>query len=158
MRASSRILFLGALLPFVTIAQRQNCEQWLLGKLVKADDQARTPVDNVAVQLDESGGVDTTKNGLFRFCLPKVLESGVEVTITATVPGYAVYQPPGGKLRIPPDSDLRTQGSRFNYYRRVPQSFCLTLSYELSSSVLRESRAVKLHKQARKNGPIWGGI
>jgi len=76
----------------------------LLGKLVKGDDQAQAPLENAKVVLDESGSHDVTKDGgLFQLFLPDVLRAGDEVTITVTVPGYATYEPPGGKLRIPAD-------------------------------------------------------
>jgi tetratricopeptide (TPR) repeat protein len=76
----------------------------LLGKLVKGDDQSKAPVANVDVVLDESGSHDTTQaDGLFCIFLPDVLGPGVEVTVSVTVPGFAIYEPPGGKLRIPSD-------------------------------------------------------
>ena len=91
---------------FVCLAHAQAHSQ-LLGKLVKGDDQSRTPVDSVSVSLDEDGSHDVTKDGgLFQLFLPDVLRAGDEVTITVAVPGYAIYEPPGGKLRIPSDADL----------------------------------------------------
>src|SRR5262249_36412853 len=88
-------------LPCLAQAQAQR---ELLGKLVKGHDQTRTPVDNVSVTLDEDGSRDLTKGGgLFRLFLAEPLKSGVEVTITVSVPGYAIYEPPGGKLTVPVD-------------------------------------------------------
>ena len=101
-----RTLVFAAYLVSIATAQPQSCNRWLLGKLVKGDDQSRMPVNNATVHLEESGGVDVTKDGFFRFCLPKQLESGEEVTISATVADYAIYNPPDGKLRIPRDPDL----------------------------------------------------
>lgn len=81
---------------FVCLAHAQAHSQ-LLGKLVKGDDQSRTPVDSVSVSLDEDGSHDVTKDGgLFRLFLSNDLKPGVEVTITVTMPGFAVYEPPGG--------------------------------------------------------------
>jgi tetratricopeptide (TPR) repeat protein len=81
-----------------------QAQRELLGKLVKGDDQSRTPVGNVSVSLDEDGSHDITKDGgLFHLFLSDALKPGVEVTITVTMPGYAVYEPPGGKLIVPVD-------------------------------------------------------
>ena len=81
-----------------------QAQRELLGKLVKGDDQSRTPVENVSVSLDEDGSHDVTKNGgLFHLFLSPALKPGVEVTITITMPRYAVYEPPGGKLIVPVD-------------------------------------------------------
>lgn len=81
-----------------------QAQRELLGKLVTGDDQSRTPVDNVSISLDEDGSHDLTKDGgLFRLFLADSLKPGVEVTITVTMPGYAVYEPPGGKLTVPVD-------------------------------------------------------
>jgi tetratricopeptide (TPR) repeat protein len=94
-------LLLASFLFCLAYAQAQR---ELLGKLVKGDDQSRVPVDNVSVSLEEDGSQDVTKNGgLFQLFLSDVLKPGVEVTITVTVPGYAVYEPPGGKLIVPVD-------------------------------------------------------
>jgi tetratricopeptide (TPR) repeat protein len=81
-----------------------QAQRELLGKLVKGDDQSRAPVENVSVSLDEDGSRDVTKSGgLFHLFLSDLLKPGVEVTITVTMPGYAVYEPPGGKLIVPVD-------------------------------------------------------
>ena len=103
MRVASA-LFLAACLA--CLANAQSPRQ-LLGKIVKGDDQSQSPLDNVKVVLDESGSHDISKDGgLFQLFLPDVLRAGDEVTITVTVPGYAIYEPPGGKVRIPSDADL----------------------------------------------------
>lgn len=103
MRASSA-LFLAVCLP--CLANAQSPRQ-LLGKIVKGDDQLASPLENVEVVLEESGSRDISKSGgLFQLFLPAVLRAGDEVTITVTAPGYAIYEPPGGKLRIPADADL----------------------------------------------------
>ena len=82
----------------------------LLGKLVKGDDQSRSPIDNVSVSLDEDGSHDLTKaGGLFQLSLAKPLQPGVEVTITVALPGYAIYEPPGGKLTVPVDLTQRKE-------------------------------------------------
>jgi tetratricopeptide (TPR) repeat protein len=87
-----------------------QAQRELLGKLVKGDDQSRTPVNNVSVSLDEDGSHDVTKGGgLFHLFLSDALKPGVEVTITVTIPGYAVYEPPGGKLKVPEDLIHRTE-------------------------------------------------
>ena len=84
----AKLLLLGTCL--VNLANAQAHRE-LLGKLVKGDDQSRTPVDNVSVSLDESGGHDITKDGgLFHLFLSDALKPGVEVTITVTFPGYAI--------------------------------------------------------------------
>ena len=89
-----------------SLANAQSPRQ-LLGKIVKGDDPSQRALDNVKVVLDESGSHDITKDGgLFQLFLPDVLKAGDEVTITVTVPRYAIYEPPGGKLRIPADADL----------------------------------------------------
>ena len=76
----------------------------LLGKLVKGDDQSKVAVANAAVVLNEPGSHDTTDpDGLFSLFLPDLLRPGDEVTVSVTVPGYAIYDPPGGKVRIPSD-------------------------------------------------------
>jgi hypothetical protein len=76
----------------------------LLGKLVEGDDQSRTGIDNVSVSLDEDGSHDVTKDGgLFHLHLASSLRPGVEVTITVAMPGYAIYEPPQGKLVVPLD-------------------------------------------------------
>jgi tetratricopeptide (TPR) repeat protein len=81
-----------------------HAQKDLLGKLVKGDDQSRTPVKNASVSLDEDGSHDLTNDtGLFRLFLSDALKPGVEVTITVAVPGYAIYDPPGGKLIVPAD-------------------------------------------------------
>jgi hypothetical protein len=81
-----------------------HAQRELLGKVVKGDDQSRTPVDNISVSLDEDGSHDVTKDGgLFHLFLSDSLKPGVEITITVTMPGYAVYEPPGGKLTVPVD-------------------------------------------------------
>src|ERR1019366_2517481 len=81
-----------------------HAQRELLGKLVKGDDQSRTPVDNVSVSLDEDGSHDVTKDGgLFHLFLSAALKPGVEVTVTVTAAGYAVYEPTGGKLIVPVD-------------------------------------------------------
>ena len=99
-------LFLAACLACPTNAQSPR---QLLGKIVKGDDQSQSPLDNLKVVLDESASHDISKDGgLFQLFLPDVLRAGDEVTISVTVPGYAVYEPPGGKLRIPADL-LRTR-------------------------------------------------
>ena len=96
-----RALFLAAC--FACLADAQSPRR-LLGKLVKGDDQFQAPLENAQVGLDESGGRDVTKDGgLFQFFLPDVLRGGDEVTITVTVPGYAISEPPGGRFRIPAD-------------------------------------------------------
>jgi hypothetical protein len=100
MRVADR-LFLATSLAYLATAQSPR---QLLGKLVKGHDQSQAPVENAKVILDESGSHDVTKDGgLFQLFLPDVLRAGDEVTITLTVPGYAIYEPPGGKLRIPAD-------------------------------------------------------
>lgn len=87
-----------------------QAQRELLGKLVKGDDQSRTPIENVSVSLDEDGSHDVTKSGgLFHLFLSDPLKPGVEVTITVTMPGYAVYKPPGGKRIVPVDSIHRTE-------------------------------------------------
>ena len=81
-----------------------QAQRELLGKLVRGDDQSRAPVENVSVSLDEDGSRDVTKNGgLFHLFLSPALKPGVEITITVTMPGYAIYEPPGGKLIVPVD-------------------------------------------------------
>ncbi len=100
MRVASA-LFLAACLGFLVNGQSQRK---LLGKLVKGDDQSRAPVGNAKVVLDESGSQDVTRGGgLFELFLPDVLRPGDEVTVTATVLGFAIYEPPGGRVRIPAD-------------------------------------------------------
>ena len=95
------VLLLAACLACPTNA---GSRRELLGKIVSGDDQSQSPIDNVKVVLDESGSHDISKDGgLFQLFLPDVLRAGDEVTITVTAPGYAVYEPPGGKLRIPAD-------------------------------------------------------
>jgi len=68
------------------------------------DDQSAVPLAKTKVVLDESGSEGVTDdNGRFHLFLPEVLRSDDEVTITVTAPGFAVYEPAGGKLRIPSD-------------------------------------------------------
>ncbi len=89
----------------VTYVQAQTSRQ-LLGKVVKGDDQSQTPVTAAKVVLDESGSEFEIKpgdNGLFHVFLPDIFRPGQEVTISVSVPGYAVYEPPGGKVRVPDD-------------------------------------------------------
>ena len=53
-------LLLASCLVFHAEAQAQT---ELLGKLVKGDDQSRTPVDNVGISLDEDDSHDLTRDG-----------------------------------------------------------------------------------------------
>ncbi|WP_353061940.1 hypothetical protein RBB77_11550 [Tunturibacter psychrotolerans] len=92
------------LLASCLVSAHAQAQRELLGKLVKGDDQSRTPADNVAVSLDEDGSHDVTRDGgLFHLFLSDALKPGVEVTISATIPGFAIYEPPGGKLTVPMD-------------------------------------------------------
>jgi hypothetical protein len=92
---------LGAMFACLAAAQPKR---ELLGKLVKGDDPSQPPVPLAKVVLDESGSHDISNDdGLFHLFLPEVLRPGDEVTITVTVAGFAVFEPPGGKLRIPAD-------------------------------------------------------
>ena len=92
-------LILATCLALTVSAQPQRV---LLGKLVKGDDQSNAPLENAKVTLDESGSHDVTDDGgLFKLFLPDVLRPGDEITITVSVPGYAIYEPSGGRLRIP---------------------------------------------------------
>src|SRR5271165_3056905 len=78
----------------------------LLGKVVKGDDQSQAPVANAKVVLDESGSQFEIKpgdNGLFHVFLPDIFRPGDEATISVAAVGYAVYEPPLGKVRIPGD-------------------------------------------------------
>ena len=77
-----------------------------MGKVVKGDDQSQAPVATAKVVLDESGSQFEVKpgdNGLFHVFLPDIFRPGDEVTISVAAAGYAVYEPPGGKVRIPAD-------------------------------------------------------
>jgi len=92
-------LFLAACLTCTANAQSPR---ELLGKIVRGDDPSQRPLDHVKVALDESGSHDISKDGgLFRLFIPEGLRAGDEVTISVTAPGYAIFEPPGGKLRIP---------------------------------------------------------
>src|SRR5579872_2593472 len=76
----------------------------LLGKLVKGDDQSQYPLTNAKVVLEESGSQDISNdNGHFHLFLPDIYSPGDEITISVVALGYAIYEPPGGKLRIPKD-------------------------------------------------------
>ena len=100
-------LFLATCLTCIACTANAQSPRELLGKIVKGDDPSQSPLDNVKVVLDESGSHDISRDGgLFQLFLPDVLRAGDEVTITVTVPGSAIYEPPGGKLRIPSDADL----------------------------------------------------
>ena len=78
-------------------AQRQ-----LLGKLVQGDEPSPVPVANAKVVLDDSGSHDVSdSDGFFRLFLPDMLRAGNEITVTVTLPGYAILEPPGGRVRIP---------------------------------------------------------
>ena len=106
MRLSSTIFFTACLAGLGCLANAQSPRE-LLGKIVTGDDQSQSPLDSVKIVLDESGSHDISKDGgLFQLFLPDVLKAGDEITITATAPGYAIYEPPGGKLNIPSDLDL----------------------------------------------------
>src|SRR5271165_7108158 len=96
------VLGLALLSTVPALAQRQ-----LLGKVVKGDVPPQQAAARAKVVLDDSGGQTLTDdNGLFHLFLPDALHAGDEVTITVTVLGYGVFDPPAGKLRIP--SDLKT--------------------------------------------------
>ena len=100
MRSIGSIVFVACA---VCVASAQSGRQ-LLGRLVQGDDQSQHPVAHVKVVLEESGGHDLSDDdGHFRLFLPDKLRPGDEVSITVTAPGFAVYEPPGGKLRIPAD-------------------------------------------------------
>jgi hypothetical protein len=67
----AKLFLLGTCIASLANAQ---AKRELLGKLVKGDDHSRTPVDNVTVSLDESGGHDVTKDGgLFQLFLSDAL-------------------------------------------------------------------------------------
>src|ERR1700733_4645301 len=88
----------------VACSVNAQVQQQLLGKVVKGDDPPQVPVVNAKVVLDEAGSRSISDNeGLFHLFLPDVLRSGDEVTVTVTAPGYAVFEPAGGQLRIPSD-------------------------------------------------------
>jgi hypothetical protein len=79
-------------------------ERSLLGRLMSGDDQAAIPLPGAKVLLEESGSQGiTNENGHFRLFLPDELRPGDEITITVTAFGLAIYDPPGGKLRVPSD-------------------------------------------------------
>jgi hypothetical protein len=102
----SRVL----LASWVLCLAHAHAQRELLGKLVKEDDQLWTPIDNVSLSSDADANHDVTKDGgLFRLFLADSLKPGDEVSITVTIPGYAVYEPPGGKLTVPLDMTHRLE-------------------------------------------------
>ena len=100
----TRSFFIGACLACLAVIANAQSPRQLLGKIVEGDDQSQRPLAGVKVLLDESGSHDISKDsGLFQLFLPDVLRAGDEVTLSVVVPGYAIYDPPGGKLRVPAD-------------------------------------------------------
>jgi tetratricopeptide (TPR) repeat protein len=89
---------------FLASAASAQSQRELLGKLVRGDDQSKVPVAGAKVVLDEAGSHGISNDdGLFHVFLPDAYRPGDEVTVTVTFPGYAVYEPAGGKLTIPAD-------------------------------------------------------
>src|SRR5215469_15243960 len=100
MRLASTIV----LALFLTCQMNAQAHRELLGKVVKGDAQSQAPVATAKVVLDEASSefeIKPEHNGLFHVFLPDIFRPGDEVTISVTAAGYAVYEPPGGKLRVP---------------------------------------------------------
>jgi hypothetical protein len=101
-----RLLTVFVLAACLTHAQARR---ELQGRIVKGDAPSQSAVANANIVLEESGSRDVTNDdGHFRLFVPDLLRPGDEITITVTVAGYAVYEPPGGSFRIPADL-ARTQ-------------------------------------------------
>ena len=88
----------------LTLTAPAQSRRELLGKVVKGDDQSQTPAVHAKVVLDESGSHDISDDdGHFRLFIPDLFSAGHEITIKVTLPGFAVYEPAGGRIRLPDD-------------------------------------------------------
>jgi hypothetical protein len=84
-------------------AQSQPAARFLHGKVVKTlRENVSEAVPNANITLEQTGkSVTSNSLGLFFLPIPQSFPAGEEITINIDAPGYAIFQPVGGRARVP---------------------------------------------------------
>ncbi len=89
--------------PKSAFAQPQPTAHVLHGKVVKTlRENVSETVPKANITLEQTGkSVTSNSTGLFFLPLQSSFSAGEEITINIDAPGYAIFQPVGGRARVP---------------------------------------------------------
>jgi len=122
-----------------------NANRNLRGKVLLATrENTPEPVPNAQVTLEQTGESATSNSaGLFSLPLPPSFMEGEEISINISVPGFAIFHPMGGRIRIPRSADKEVIP-----FKLLPLSSPRFFSHEHLVALL-ESVAAKSAKDIR---------